>query len=424
MDSNGFEGVTTNLAFLTPALGYSANAVTLNLTRNDTDFTDVAATANQASVASAIQSTGLGSELYDAVLYLDATGARNAFDLASGEIHASVRTAMVEDLRQPRAAVMQRLGTAPEGLGMWLQGYAARGDNRDRPNAARIERRSNGILGGIDVGDPDLRGGLAVGYSSGDLTGAARASTGSVKSLQVLAYGGTRLAGLRLSLGAGYSDVDVDTERAPAFGGLSGQYRASYGGSVLHGFADLGLPIALGGGSVEPFAGIAHVEARTKAFAETGAGPLALAGGRGKDHFTLSTLGLRAETSATAPLAVRASVAWQHGFGDVVPTSRLRFVDAPDSPFRVSGTAIGRDAALMDIGLMWRPTGKMRFGFSYSGQLGDDVQDHAGAASVGFVFDVVPTPFLPGGGALRRPSGKRAGNQHGVEQAAARNQGE
>jgi len=384
--SNGFEGVTTNLAFLTPTLGYSANAVTLNLTRNDVDFTDVAATANQRSVASAIQSAGLGSALYDAVLYLDGAGARSAFDLASGEIHASVRSAMVEDLRRPRAAVMQRLGTAPDGLGMWLQGFTSRGDNRDRPNAARIERQTNGIIGGIDVGDADARGGLAIGYGSNDITGAARASSARAKSLHVMAYGGARLAGLRLSVGAGYSDVDVDSERAPAFGGLSGNHTASYGGSVLHGFADVGLPLALGGGSVEPFAGIAHVEARTKAFTETGAGPLALAADRAKDGFTLSTLGLRAETSATGPLAVRASAAWQHGFGTIAPVSNLRFAGGTAAPFRVAGAAIARDAAVLDVDLMWRLTDKMRFSLGYSGQLGANVQDHAGTVSLGFVF--------------------------------------
>ena len=384
--SNGFEGVTTDLAFLTPTLGYSANAVTLNLTRNDVDFTEIAATANQRSVAAAIQSTGLGAELYDAVLYLDGAGARNAFDLASGEIHASVRTAMVEDLRRPRAAVLQRLGTAPDGLGMWLQGFANRGDSRDRPNAARIERQSNGILGGVDVGGTALRGGLAVGYSSNDISAEARASSATAKSLHVMAYGGARLAGLRLSLGAGYSDVDVNSERAPAFGSLSGNYTASYGGSLLHGFADVGLPMALGGGSIEPFAGIAHVEARTKAFAETGAGPLALSGDRAKDRFTLSTLGLRAETSTTGPLAVRASAAWQHGFGDIAPVSHLRFADATATPFHVAGAAIARDAAVVDVDLMWRLTDKMRFSLGYSGQLGANVQDHAGSVSLGFVF--------------------------------------
>ena len=384
---DGFADVTTDLAFLTPTLHYASDAVLLNLTRNDVDFSDIGQTANQRAVGGAIQSMGMGSALYDTVLYLDGDTARRGFDLASGEIHASVRTVMAQDLRKPRAAVLQRLDTVPApGAGMWLQAFAGSGDNHDRPNAATIDRRSHGIVGGFDLGGAALRGGVAVGYTDSDIDGKARASNGTMKTLHLMAYGGLRFSGLRLSVGAGYSDVDIDTERAPSFSGLTGNHTAGYDGRVLHGFADLGMPIALGGGMVEPFIGVAHIEARTKAFAETGAGPLALAADRASDRFTLSTLGLRAETPVTGPLAVRASAAWEHGFGDVTPESTLRFAGNGASPFRIAGAAVGRDAAAVDFALMWRPTERMRFTLSYSGQLGANVQDHAGSASVGFVF--------------------------------------
>ena len=84
--------------------------------------------------------------------------------------------------------------------------------------------------------------------------------------------------------------------------------------------------------------------------------------------------------------AVRASAAWQHGFGTIAPESNLRFAGGTAAPFRVAGAGIARDAAVLDVDLMWRLTDKMRFSLGYSGQLGANVQDHAGTVSLGFVF--------------------------------------
>ncbi|MEW5425110.1 beta strand repeat-containing protein, partial [Amorphus sp. 3PC139-8] len=97
--SGTFDGVTTSLAYLDPLLGYTANSVLLYLTRNDTDFARYAETPNQRAAAYGVESLGADNAVYDAVLALDKAAAPAAFDALSGEIHASLKTGLIEDSR-------------------------------------------------------------------------------------------------------------------------------------------------------------------------------------------------------------------------------------------------------------------------------------------------------------------------------------
>jgi hypothetical protein len=65
-------------------------------------------TPNEQAVANAIQTVGTGA-LYSAVLLLSAPEARTAFDLSSGEVHASVQSVMLDDSHYVREAVLGRL---------------------------------------------------------------------------------------------------------------------------------------------------------------------------------------------------------------------------------------------------------------------------------------------------------------------------
>ena len=70
-----FGNVTSSLAFLTPTLAYTANAVNLSLRRNDVSFVEVAGTRNQRATAAALQTLNQDTALYRGVLGLDAAGA-------------------------------------------------------------------------------------------------------------------------------------------------------------------------------------------------------------------------------------------------------------------------------------------------------------------------------------------------------------
>ena len=84
-----FNGVNSNLAFLTPTLGYDANNVFLLIARNGTSYSDVAITPNQIAVSGALQNASTGASgdmltVINAVHNLTAAQARTAFDAIGG----------------------------------------------------------------------------------------------------------------------------------------------------------------------------------------------------------------------------------------------------------------------------------------------------------------------------------------------------
>ncbi|MBX9826346.1 MAG: autotransporter domain-containing protein [Xanthobacteraceae bacterium] len=98
-----------NAAFLDFALAYDANNVYLDITRAVTMFSSVAQTPNQRAAATGAENLGAGNPVFNAIVPLDLANALRAFDLLSGEIHASVAGTLLEDSRFIRNAVTGRL---------------------------------------------------------------------------------------------------------------------------------------------------------------------------------------------------------------------------------------------------------------------------------------------------------------------------
>ena len=133
-----FASVTTNLAFLTPSLSYTANDVTLTLataaggtgdpgggdpggggTGGGTTgggtastgfgFAGVAQTRNQRAVATALDRGPVTNPLIIAVLNQTVAGARQAFDALSGEVFGSVHNAQGQEAQFARSAMLGRM---------------------------------------------------------------------------------------------------------------------------------------------------------------------------------------------------------------------------------------------------------------------------------------------------------------------------
>jgi len=171
----------------------------------------------------------------------------------------------------------------------------------------------------------------------------------------------------------------IDTSRTVLFPGFFDQATAHYDGSTGQVFGEVGYGLAYGPVAVEPFAGAAWVRVATDGFAEAG-GPAALAGSASSDSVGYSSLGVRAATSYLLQkgfaLIPRASVAWQHAFGDVTPTAALAF-QSNGIGFDVAGVPIARDAALVDAGFDLRVSPWAKLGLSYSGELAANARDNA-----------------------------------------------
>src|SRR5215831_3686099 len=434
-----FTDVTSNLAFLTPLLSYDPNNVFLTLIRNDITFASVAQTPNQRAVAAALDSSPPLKPLVQAVANLTLAGTLQAFDALSGEVHGSVQTTVIDDSRYIRQAVLGRLRQAsyagvggafaalgsggpilayadpagdsasayPDGhrpaspinpplvaplqssdLTFWAQGVGAWGRINSDGNAADVTSNLGGIFTGFDGRFGEWRAGLAGGYTNASTTVSARASSANIDSAYFAGYGGTSFGALNFRSGAALAWHTIGTSRSIAFPGFSEQASARYSAISGQAFGEVGYGMSFGNIAVEPFAGLAWVYLNTESFNETG-GLGALGASSTENDVNYSTLGARWASTYLMPNGMifmpRASLAWQHAFGTVTPTTALTFQNT-GVPFDILGAPIARDAALVEAGGDLQLGPQTKVGVAYVGQLANNARDHSVKANFSWRF--------------------------------------
>ena len=421
-----FAGVTANFAFLTPSLTYDANDAYLTLTRNDLDFASVALTRNQIAAAHAAQGTGLQGRLYNAVSALSAPQARRAFDMISGEIHASAVTARYETAYLVREAILDRLrfgdvggpgaqgvgqrfapgttlpaafsadlpgrapvpGTVParlvepEGFALWGQGFGAFGSAGGDGNAARLAQQTSGFVLGADTRlGSTWRVGVAGGYTYTALDVMGRLSSGGVESGFGGAYAGANFGAMQVRLGGTYFGSTLTIRRSATFAGFGETETSRYGGDLGQAFGEVGYRIGSARGYIEPFVGGAAIRITRDAFAERGGAAALTAGARDSDIAT-ATVGAQVQAhldtllDTGTPLLIRGLVGYRRAYGDVNPSALFTF-GAGAQPFPVAGVPIARNALVAQGGLDWRVAPSTTLSVAYTGQLGNQrTQEH------------------------------------------------
>ncbi|MDZ5696728.1 autotransporter domain-containing protein [Chelativorans sp. M5D2P16] len=426
---DSFDDVEANYAFLVPELDHDRDAdeVRLTLVRKTVEpepepgpepqpepirFGDAAETPNQVAAANGAESLGEGNTLFDAIIVLPEGEPPAAFDTLSGEVHASIKSGLIEDSRFLRNAVNDRIRAAfsnvpaaamplmaygPDGPRpaspasidpvAWGQVYGAWGETDGNGNAAKLDRSTGGFLTGIDGAiTPNIRLGLIAGYGHSSFHTDERASSGSSDNYHLGLYGGGQWDALRLSGGLAYTWHDIETNRSVAFPGFADRLSANYDAGTFQAFGEAGYRIDTAAATFEPFVGLAHVSLHTDGFAEDG-GAAALSAGSQTTDTTFTTLGLHAATDfdlggmrATA----HGTLGWRHAFGDTTPLATQAF--AGGEAFTVAGTPIAQDAVVIEAGLDLGIADNASFGLSYSGQIASDAQEHGFNARLSVKF--------------------------------------
>ncbi|WMT92484.1 autotransporter domain-containing protein [Pelagibacterium sp. H642] len=376
-------------------------------------FRDAASTPNQIATADGVESLGEGNDVFDAVLHLPEDVVGLAFDALSGELHASARTALIEDSRFVRNAANDRIRAAFATVGasdapvlaygpgetpllvaadhggpvVWSHGFGSWGSTDSDGNAASFDRTTGGVLVGADTMVGDWRVGMLGGYSHSRFDADDRASSGSSSNYHLGLYGGTEWGNLAFRTGAAYSWHEIDTSRSVSIPRLTDSLTGNYSAGTFQAFGVLGYGIELGGGTqLEPFANLAHVSVHTDSFAEQG-GAAVLSVDSGSTNVTFTTLGLRGEhamTLGTMDATLRGTVGWRHAFGDTTPESTHAF--SGGDAFTIAGVPIAGDAAVIEAGLDLNLTPDATFGLSYQGQIASDAQDHGFKADLSVRF--------------------------------------
>ncbi|MDS1141695.1 autotransporter domain-containing protein [Pusillimonas sp. SM2304] len=414
--SGAFDTVTSDFAFLTPGLAYDygAGTVDLLLERNQVSFPDKALTRNQLAAAAGVESLGAGNAAYNAVVTLpdDAARIRAGFDALSGEIHASAKTALIEESRFVRDAVIDRIRTAfgavaasatpvhtyganqagsaaatTDRFAAWGNAFGSWGHADNDGNAARLKRSTRGLLVGADGEVFDAwRAGVVAGYSRSKFDAAERASSGESDNYHLGLYGGRQWGRLGLRSGLAYTWHNIQTHRSLAIGSFSDRLSSDYHAGTFQIFGELGYRIDAQAVSFEPFAALAHISQHTDGYTENGAAAALQSKGQSTDT-TFTTLGLRAATHVAlgrTQASVRGGLGWRHAFGDTLPTSTHRF-SAGDA-FTVAGVPIARNAAVLEAGLDLLIAPDAVLSLSYTGQIASEAKDHGAKATLSMRF--------------------------------------
>ncbi len=395
--SGQFDAVAPNYLFLGTGLSYQPTGVTLSVGRNGTSFASVAQTANERAVAAAADALAAGNPVYESLLGSGTAGeARQAFRQLSGQIHADIASALVNDRRYLREALNGRLRQA-EGLasssaikadegGAWAQLLGAWDHASGDANATGYQASTYGVLVGLDsAAADDWRLGMATGYTRTSLHGGYGSKADS-DNYHLAAYGDKQFGALALRGGAGYTWHRIDTKRSVNYGMQSDRDTAKYSARTEQLFAEAGYSVQGEWLNLEPFVNLAYVNFENNGIAESG-GAAALRGDKQHTDATVSTLGLRADTewqvSAGTTVALRSELGWQHQYGGLERGTGLRF-NGGNAPFVVDSVPVSRDGMVLKAGAEVAVNENATLSLGYGGLLSQNHQDNS--VNAGFTW--------------------------------------
>ena len=395
--SGQFDAVAPNYLFLGTGLSYQPTGVTLSVGRNGTSFASVAQTANERAAAAAADALAAGNPVYESLLGSGTAGeARQAFRQLSGQIHADIASALVNDSRYLREALNGRLRQA-EGLasssaikadegGAWAQLLGAWDHASGDANATGYQASTYGVLVGLDsAAADDWRLGVATGYTRTSLHGGYGSKVDS-DNYHLAAYGDKQFGALALRGGAGYTWHRIDTKRSVNYGMQSDRDTAKYSARTEQLFAEAGYSVQGEWLNLEPFVNLAYVNFENNGIAESG-GAAALRGDKQHTDATVSTLGLRADTAwqvtPGTTVALRSELGWQHQYGSLERGTGLRF-NGGNAPFVVDSVPVSRDGMVLKAGAEVAVNENATLSLGYGGLLSQNHQDNS--VNAGFTW--------------------------------------
>jgi outer membrane autotransporter protein len=404
--TGNFAGVTSNLAFLTPTLGYDANNVFLTLARNEVSFASVAITPNQIATSTALQNAGNTGDMgavQTALTGLSATQARAAYDSASGSGIVALRRAgsgfaagfgsqlqarlgaqanaasgfansfasrpvllaandHLSDLMAPvsdsapqkfsLAGGASSLSSSPDaaGKGLWVRGYGGYGSTDSDGNAAGSKLRSSGLSVGFDA---EVKDGVRIGIAA--TGGTSRLSTdnnesGKTRGTAVAVYGSYAAGPWNFSGSASMGWGKNHMDRSVTVGAVNRVAASDFDSNTLAAYGEASYAIAMNGWTLQPLAGLSLSKNKADGFTETGAGALNLQVAGQTIKSSKSLLGAKASFDA-GRVRVEPRVIWAHEFGDLNTPMTAQFQGAATaSPFQISGAALKRDSLTLGLG--------------------------------------------------------------------------
>ena len=388
----------------------------LTTSRSAEHFAELASTPNEAAVANALDSA-TSTLAWQQVVGASTADARAAFSsLSNASIHASAAGVLSEQSHFLRDAVLDRLrqdfpvsdapapadgvlsyagdapvapavaalptkkapGVAPLGpvYAAWAQGLGSWGSLSGNSNVGRTADSIGGVISGVDVTyNRTLRLGFAGGYTRSNFNSTTAAASGSADSYHMALYGGWQGGAWALRGGGSFTWNDIDTSRQVTVVGLGGAQNGSYADKTWQAFGEAAHNFAFGAAALEPFANLAyvHIEGGVNE-----SGLAAMSGSTGFDT-TYTTLGAHGVYALPGNFTARATLGWQHAFGDLSPITTLAFQPA-GAAFGLAGSPIARNALVTELAVDYAIGPTASIGLTYAGQYSGSASENSAKA--------------------------------------------
>ncbi len=379
-------GYTPATPFLAMTARYSGDAVDVVVGRGAA-LASAARTRNQREVAAAVDAGADLHPLTQRLTRLMPAQLPAALAPLDGELHASLRTLLLQDSESVRDTALARargdtLATTGGRDAWWV-------DVRQRER--RLPGDGNAGAARLDGGtwlagyDHRFEDGWTLGAlgGSGEATARwqARPDRADVHALHLGLQAGRRWQAWAWRVGAAYSWQDVRSRReGPAMAGAAGVSSSSarYDVDTLQWFTELGYRIGGRRGEVEPFLQYAGVRLRGDAAQEHGgAVPLSIA--RATQDVGLWRGGVRAGVDVASRgqrehwLGLRGELAYQQADGDLTPAARLHWQDG--AAFTTWGAPLARQAVSASLGVSARLSANSLLALDWRGIFADNAHD-------------------------------------------------
>jgi len=420
-----FDSVTSDSKYREMSLAYDAKNSYLNMRSN---FKKAGARGTRGNVASAIDDAYSNSSSDDMVTVVDELftlddGALNsALDQISGTTHSVSST--VAPARQ--GAFYQNLfgrtgGTTGLGFlglndrqsdpltmlasggpvasdagftltrdgqklpyGTWIKGYSVTGNRHGDDVGSRYDYTIGGAIAGFDyLINPNIRAGVAVGYSKTNVDMKQLRDNSDAESWQGAIYGSYVPTSKLWYVDAAfaYSKNSYETKRYLNFGNIYRVARGSYDGSDISGYLEGGYKVPIFGGiTATPLASFLAMCNHTDSFTETGAGALNLESDSNHTDSYQSGLGVKLSREFKAAkdftLTPEFGAKWLHEFGDTEANINARFAGEPAGSFVINSSTAKRDTGVFSLNLTGKKSDMLNFFVGYDLGITSDQISH------------------------------------------------
>jgi len=414
-----YSGVTSNLAFLTPSLSYSGNAVMLSLLNTDNAFRTGAQSPNQAAVGGVLDqasptATGDFASVLNALYGLDGMQGPKALDAISGQNYSGFGSVMTQGTQLFMDSFQVQAGggggssyvalaaadcatacdTTPV-WGVWGGGLGAFGTVAGNANASGITYNLGGFAAGLDrrFGNA-VRVGVATGFNAASLYTQNMPGYGTSNTLQLALYGEYAEGPFYLDALAGYAHSDNRMTRPIVIPGLP--FRSAQGyttANTFFGQLETGYKLTVApsfGGFVTPFARLQASTSTQNGFSETGADSLNLTVAAQTTQSLRTVFGAQLGAGIDAPwqekLNLTLRLGWSHEYADLTRPVTASFAGAPALGFTTFGAVAPRDGVVLGLGANTRVAERTSVYLRYDGDLAGGNTNHVLSAGVRYVW--------------------------------------